>query len=122
MKFTLTALLLALVTTVASAGESDIRKSIESGFPGTRITSIAKSPISGVFEVATDGPQGPLVIYADDDGEHLLVGDLLNVKTKRNLTRERMDKLTEVKWDSLPLKNAIKVVKGVQSSCATSAL
>ena len=112
MKFTLTALLLALVTTVASAGESDIRKSIESGFPGTRITSIAKSPISGVFEVATDGPQGPLVIYADDDGEHLLVGDLLNVKTKRNLTRERMDKLTEVKWDSLPLKNAIKVVKG----------
>ena len=37
---------------------------------------------------------------------------MLDVKGRRNLTRERMDKLTEVKWDSLPLKNAIKVVRG----------
>lgn len=116
MKHTLTALLLALLatsaTTSALAGDGDIRKSIEGSFPGTKINGIAKSPISGVFEVVTDGPQGPLVIYADDKGEHLLIGDLLNVQAKRNLTRERMDKLTEVKWDSLPLGNAIKVVKG----------
>lgn len=112
MKHTLTVLLLALLATSALAGDADIRKSIEGSFPGTKINGIAKSPINGVFEVVTDGPQGPLVIYSDDKGEHLLVGDLLNVQSKRNLTRERMDKLTEVKWDSLPLKNAIKVVKG----------
>lgn len=112
MKHTLTALLLALATLSAQAGESDIRKSIESSFPGTKINGVAKSPINGVFEVVTDGPQGPLVIYADDMGEHLMIGDLLNVKSKRNLTRERMDKLTEVDWESLPLQNAIKVVKG----------
>jgi len=112
MKHTLTALLLALLATSALAGDGDIRKSIEGSFPGTKIGSITKSPIHGLFEVVSDGPQGPLVIYSDDKGEHLLVGDLLNVQSKRNLTRERMDKLTEVKWDSLPLGNAIKVVKG----------
>jgi thiol:disulfide interchange protein DsbC len=114
MKHTLTALLLALLATsvAAMASDSDIRKSIEGSFPSTKINSIAKSQIHGIFEVVTDGPQGPLIIYSDEKGEHLLIGDLLNVQTKRNLTRERMDKLTEVKWESLPLGNAIKVVKG----------
>jgi thiol:disulfide interchange protein DsbC len=112
MKITLTALLLALISTATLAGESDIRKAIETAYPGVKISNIAKSPINGIFEVSTDGPQGPLVVYSDHMGEHLLIGDLLNIKNKRNLTRERMDKLTEVKWDSLPLHNAIKVVKG----------
>lgn len=112
MKITLTALLLALISSVTLAGESDIRKAIESAYPGVKISHIAKSPINGIFEVSTDGPQGPLVVYSDNMGEHLLIGDLLNIKNKRNLTRERMDKLTEVNWDSLPLHNAIKVVKG----------
>lgn len=112
MKHILPALLLAFITSTAQAGDGEIRKSIESGFPGTKVTGIARAPIKGLFEVTTEGPQGPLVIYADDLGDHLLVGDLLNVKSKRNLTRERMDKLTEVKWETLPLNNAIKVVKG----------
>jgi thiol:disulfide interchange protein DsbC len=112
MKIILTALLLALISTATLAAESDIRKAIESAYPGVKISNIAKSPINGIFEVSTDGPQGPLVVYSDNMGEHLLIGDLLNIKNKRNLTRERMDKLTEVKWDSLPLHNAIKVVKG----------
>lgn len=116
MKHTLTALLLALLSTSlaasALAGEGDIRKSIEGSFPGAKVKDIAKSPIDGLFEVITESPQGPLVVYADDKGQYLLIGDLLNVQSKRNLTRERMDKLTEVKWDNLPLDNAIKVVKG----------
>lgn len=116
MKHTLSALLLACITlsftATAQAADSDIKKSIESSFPGTKITSISKSPINGVFEVVTQSPQGPLVIYADSMGQHLLIGDLLNVASKRNLTSERMEKLTAIKWESLPLKNAIKVVKG----------
>jgi len=112
MKNTLTALLLTLATFSAQAAESDIRKSIETSFPGTTINGISKSPINGVFEVVTDGPQGPLIVYSDAMGEYLMIGDLLNVQNRRNLTRERMDKLNEVKWESLPLQNAIKVVKG----------
>jgi thiol:disulfide interchange protein DsbC len=116
MKHTLSALLLALITVsftaTAQAADSDIKKSIEGSFPGTKITSISQSPINGIFEVVTQSPQGPLVIYADAMGQHLLIGDLLNVAGKRNLTSERMEKLTAIKWESLPLKDAIKVVKG----------
>ncbi len=105
-------MLIALISTSALAGDNEIRKSIETSFPGTKITSITKAPLNGLFEVVTESPQGPLVLYADSKGEYVMLGELLSVASKRNLTRERMDKLTEVKWDSLPLNNAIKVVRG----------
>jgi len=96
----------------AQAGEAEIRQAVQKLAPDAKIASIARSGPPGFMEVVVDGPQGPMLVYADEKGEYLLIGDLLEVKTKRNLTRERMDKLTEVKWDSLPLQNAIKVVRG----------
>ena len=106
------ALMLALVATTALAGEAEIRQSIESRFPGTKVTDINKSVLPGLYEVIMDGRQGPMVAYTDDKARYVMVGDLLDIKAERNLTRERMDKLTEVKFDSLPLANAIKIVKG----------
>lgn len=103
---------LALVATTALAGEAEIRQSIESRFPGTKVTDINKSVLPGLYEVIMDGRQGPMVAYSDDKARYVMVGDLLDIKAERNLTRERMDKLTEVKFDSLPLGNAIKIVKG----------
>jgi len=106
------ALLLALLAGTALAGEADIRQNMESRFPGTKVTEVNKSPLPGMFEVVMQGRQGPMVAYSDDKANYVMVGDLLDTKTERNLTRERMDKLTEVKFDSLPLSQAIKTVKG----------
>lgn len=108
------ALAAALATPLipALAGDADIRQAVQSLAPGAKINSIAKTGLQGIMEVVVDGPQGPMVVYADDKGEFLMIGDMLEVKSRRNLTKERMDKLTEVKWESLPLQNAIKVVRG----------
>lgn len=96
----------------AQAGEAEIRQSIESSFPGTKVTEVNKSVLPSIFEVVMESRQGPMVAYTDDKGRYVLVGDLLDIKTERNFTRERMDKLNEVKFDSLPLSQAIKIVKG----------
>lgn len=108
------ALAAALATPLmpALAGDADIRQAVQGLAPGAKINSIAKTGLPGIMEVVLDGPQGPMVVYADDKGEYLMAGDLLDVKSRRNLTKERMDKLTEVKWEILPLQNAIKVVRG----------
>ena len=109
--FTLTALL-AFFLTPARAGDAEVRQAIQALAPGAKVTSIAKTGLPGILEVVIDSGQGPMVIYANEGGDYLLAGDLLDVKSRRNLTKERMDKLTEVKWESLPLENAIKVVRG----------
>ena len=108
-------LLAALLTTTLSAceaGEKEIRQAIQTLAPGAKINQISQTGVKGVSEVTIEGDQGPMVVYADDKGQYLLVGEMLEVKSRRNLTKERMDKLTEVKWSSLPLNNAIKVVRG----------
>lgn len=106
----LTPLLLALLmTTGCNAGQEDIKKNIESRFPGAKVESVASSPVSGIFEVVVDGGQ---VIYADEKADYVFTGDLLDTSSRRNLTKEKMDKLSEVKFDSLPLDQAIRIVRG----------
>jgi thiol:disulfide interchange protein DsbC len=105
-------LILALGLTACQADDSDIRQAVQALAPGAKVTQISQTGVKGLREVTLDSDQGPMVVYADEKGQFLLVGDLLDVKSRRNLTRERMDKLTEVKWDSLPLQNAFKVVRG----------
>jgi thiol:disulfide interchange protein DsbC len=109
MRLLMPLLATVLVTTACSAGESEIRKNIEARFPGAKVDSVTKTPVSGIYEVIVDGDQ---VIYSDSNASYVLVGEMLETKDKRNLTRERLDKLQEVKFDTLPLDQAIKVVKG----------
>jgi thiol:disulfide interchange protein DsbC len=109
MRLILTLLATVLVTTACSAGEAEIQKNIEARFPGAKVDSVTKTPVSGIYEVVVDGDQ---VIYSDAKAGYVIVGEMLETKDKRNLTRERLDKLQEVKFDTLPLDQAIKVVKG----------
>ena len=105
-------LLLAIGLSSCQADDKDIHQAIQALAPAAKITQISNTGMPGLKEVTLDSEQGPMVVYADEKGQFLLVGDLLDVKTRRNLTRERMDKLTAVNWDTLPFKNAFKVVRG----------
>lgn len=102
-------LLTFMLTTGCNAGEADIKKNLETRFPGMQINSVNKTPVSGLYEVIFDGSQ---IVYSDAKGNYLIDGVMVETSSRRNLTREKADKLSEIKFDSLPLDQAIKVVKG----------
>lgn len=52
------------------------------------------------------------LIYADANAQYVIMGDILDVKNRTNLTQARLSVLNAVKWDTLPLNSAIKMVKG----------
>jgi thiol:disulfide interchange protein DsbC len=109
MKFTTLALAATLMAaTTAQANESVIRKAITEQFPQARIESVQKTPYSGLFEVYLDGQ----LLYADAKGQYIITGDVIDLKNRTNLTQERLNRLQAVKWDTLPLNNALKTVKG----------
>ncbi|MFP5380711.1 MAG: DsbC family protein [Gammaproteobacteria bacterium] len=109
MKFTTLALAATLLSAAtAQANESVIRKAITEQFPQARIESVQKTPYSGLFEVYLDGQ----LLYADAKGQYIITGDVIDLKNRTNLTQERLNRLQAVKWDSLPLNNALKTVKG----------
>jgi thiol:disulfide interchange protein DsbC len=91
------------------ADEVDLRKAIEATYPKMRVESISKTPYNGLYEVFIGGQ----IIYTDAKLNFLIVdGRLIEPKTKRDITSERLEDLTRINFSSLPLDQAIKVVKG----------
>jgi thiol:disulfide interchange protein DsbC len=94
----------------ASAGEAEIRNNLAARIPQfAKIDEITKSPLPGLYEVRINDFE---IFYTDEQGNYLLQGNLVDVKAQRNLTRERIEKLSEVAFDKLPSKDAIKIVRG----------
>jgi thiol:disulfide interchange protein DsbC len=52
------------------------------------------------------------IYYSDAQGNFLIQGNLIDTKSKRNLTEEREAKLSAVDFNALPLKDAITIVHG----------
>jgi thiol:disulfide interchange protein DsbC len=100
--------LLLLASIPAHAGEKEVRQAFQKNFPDTPISSISKTPYSGLYEVVVDGQAA----YVSGDGKYLMLGNIIDLETKRNITAARNAKLMEVKWNTLPLDKAIKEVRG----------
>ena len=109
MKFTPLVLAATLMfAATAQANESVIRKALTQQFPGATIASVQKTPYSGLFEVYLDGQ----LIYVDAKAQYIFAGDVIDLKSRTNLSQARLSRLQAIKWDSLPLNNALKTVKG----------
>lgn len=109
MKFIPFALAATLMLALnAQANEPLIRKALLQQFPSAQISSVKKTPYSGLFEVYLDGQ----VLYVDAQAKYVFAGDVIDLKNRRNLTQARLSQLQAVSWDTLPLNNALKTVKG----------
>jgi len=94
--------------TQAMADEAEIRKAMEAKL-GTKVESVTKSGYMGLYEVYADGQ----LLYTDEKMTTIIVGgQLIDAKTMKNVTDERMKKLTAIKFSELPLERAIKQVRG----------
>jgi thiol:disulfide interchange protein DsbC len=87
---------------------AEIRRQLEARFPGAEIRHVGRTPYLGLYEVLMDGQ----MIYTDSKVSLVFVGNLYDPVKRQNLTQERMQDLTAVKWSDLPLDLAFKTVKG----------
>ncbi len=89
--------------------EANIKRLLESRMrPGTVIDGVTRTPFFGLFEVRVGGE----VIYTDERVTYLFHGNVLDGKTMENLTQERIDKLSAIRFDDLPVASSIKQVNG----------
>ena len=104
---TFAAATLAAVTLLAGparADESVIRKTLTERFANLpKIDEVRQTPMAGVWEIRI----GTDIMYSDAKGTYLLQGVMIDTATRKDLTQERVDKLTAIDFASLPLKDAI---------------
>jgi thiol:disulfide interchange protein DsbC len=109
LKKLLMSLMLLLLTAAVHADEATVRKAFQSAYPKMKVESVTKTPYNGLYEVYAGGQ----LIYTDENFSFFFVeGRLIDVKNKRDVTTERMEELSRIDFNILPLDQAIKVVKG----------
>ncbi len=106
------ALITLLLASPALADEAQIRRVLESSMSGVKIEGVQPGPIPGLFEVRVRSAEGVQVLYTDANANHIIVGNIYESRSNRNLTEERARKLNAIKFESLPLDLAVKVQRG----------
>jgi thiol:disulfide interchange protein DsbC len=104
----LNCLLLALAISPAWADEAAIRKNLAERLQLSKLDEVNKSPIPGLYEVRV----GSDIFYTDEQANYLMQGQLFDTKQRKNLTEERIEKLTAISPKDLPLGDAMVVVRG----------
>ncbi|WP_374341897.1 DsbC family protein [Methyloversatilis sp.] len=104
------ALLCALVASTAWAGpEEAIKAAVESTLgAGAKVEGVTKTPYLGLYEVRVGGE----ILYTDEKANYLLLGEILDAKTRQNITQARANQLSAINFADLPLDVAIKQVRG----------
>ena len=100
--------LTASVSLSAFADEANVKKAIEAKLGGNKVTSVTKTPYLGLYEVYADGQ----IFYTDEKITAILAGSLIDGQSMKNVTAERMQKLTAISFADLPLELAFKQVRG----------
>ena len=105
--------LLALLATVslgALAQEPVIRKNLAARLPNLpAIDEVRKTAMPGLYEVRINHSD---IFYTDAKGDFLIQGSLVDTQAKIDLTEQRVNKLSAVSFDQLPLKDGFTIVRG----------
>ena len=108
-KFLLVALLLTFAGSSA-ADEAQIRKVVSDKL-GVKVEGVQPGPL-GLYEVRYKSQGGMRIVYTDANATHIFIGKIYEAASERDLTEERMRKLNAIKFDSLPLDQAVKIQRG----------
>ena len=92
----------------ATSSVSAMAERLQALYPSTRFGAVNQTAWPGVFEVV----MGANLAYVDQSGQYFLFGHLYDMKTQRDLTAEHKDAIARIDFDTLPLADAMKEVRG----------
>lgn len=97
-------------TPPTAEGAATVRAAVDSWLKGRyKVDDVRRTPMNGLWEVRL----GNDLIYVEEKGQYAFVeGAMVELKTGRNLTRERTDELLTINFKDLPVNLAIKQVIG----------
>jgi thiol:disulfide interchange protein DsbC len=109
----LVAFITSLLLAIPAAAQQDataekIKAELRKKIPEAQVDAVRKVPFGGLYEVVV----GSEIFYTDEKASFLVLGSIVDMKTRENVTELRMRQLNRVAFDALPLDQAIKVVRG----------
>jgi thiol:disulfide interchange protein DsbC len=106
-----TGVLLALAAANVAADEAQIRRVIEEKLGGVKVEGVQPGPL-GLYEVRFRSSGGTRIVYTDANATHIFLGKIYDTANDRDITEDRLRKLNAIKFDALPLEQAVKIQRG----------
>jgi thiol:disulfide interchange protein DsbC len=103
--------LLALAAANVAADEAQIRRVIEEKLGGVKVEGVQPGPL-GLYEVRFRSSGGTRIVYTDANATHIFLGKIYETANDRDITEDRLRKLNAIKFDALPLEQAVKIQRG----------
>ncbi len=91
-----------------SLDKKEAQELLKQLIPDIKIIEVQMAPARGLWEVALetkDKKKG--IAYIDFAKENVIVGEILKIKTRTNLTRERYMEINRIDFSQIPLDNAL---------------
>lgn len=88
---------------VADNRYQGIKAKINKAFPRLQVKTVRPSPVRGFYEIVV----GSDIFYVSADGNYILAGSLISVKTRENLTEKARGRLRQKSLTSLDEKKMI---------------
>lgn len=96
-------LAVAALPVLAKDDLSALRDLLQQRIPGTKVGEIRPSPVPGLYEVKV----GNNIVFVTSSGDYMVIGDLVDLKTQRNLSAEQRSKEVLGKVNAVSESNMI---------------
>lgn len=85
----------------------EARELLKGIFPDIKILDIKASPAKGFWEVFSEAGRKKGLVYVDFSKKYLILGSMISIKERKNLTQERFTELNKVDTSQIPLGDAL---------------
>ncbi len=75
--------------------------------PDVKVISVEPSPVEGLWEVILESRGEKGIVYLDYAKKHLIAGQVLEVSSKANLTKQKFEQISRVEYEKIPLDDAM---------------
>ncbi len=75
--------------------------------PDIKVISVRMAPAKGLWEIILESKGKKGLAYVDFSKENIILGQIVKIKTRENLTRKRLIELSKVDFAKIPLERAL---------------
>jgi thiol:disulfide interchange protein DsbC len=87
--------------------KEEARDIVKAIVPDVKIISVEPAVVEGLWEVAMEGKGQKAVVYIDSAKKNVLIGQIINMVTKKNVTQMKFNEINRVDVSLIPLDDAL---------------
>ena len=88
-------------------GNDEAKDLLKDIFPDIKVLDIKISPMKAMWEVFSESGGKKGLIYVDFSKKYLMLGSMISIKERKDLTQERFTELNKIDVSQIPLEDAL---------------